>query len=792
MRVTEMHDVIIDDTRTSLAATADKKIRETKPKKKRSFSVYLIDWVEKALIMACLVSIDFLIFAGAGSYKMFGSMSFLNPEIWYILAGIFALSIFLMYILSFSSFFQNLLVSAVVVLFVIVMMNQFAAFDKNSMLSSLAATYISQDIGLLFNYVSHIVISIVIGVLFFLFMNFASKKTIAWFVLFLLIVMFVVVLGQYRSEKGNLKYNIVKEDVMTVNGKPGKRFIFIGLPTVGSYNYLNDVAKNLQKSHSEYESLRKTLDIMLGFYSKNNFILYPHAYVNDVDANTNWGQILNANSNKKAIEYTQKNISVDKFWKFSYLSPKYLFLKENKLFDTFKRAKFGINAYQTGGVEMCKVNNEIAVNRCVEKNGLPIDFDGINVGDEQKVQILLAQWLESTGLFEDFSFSYNLLRPFTNVETLPMVGISYRNIDVKNSLDVLDMLISDVEKDTGNKAYFVDLNLPGNTFIYDEFCQIKPIEKWQNKKDLPWVKKIGDKEKRLAYSNQLRCVFGALEKFMARLEQSEVGQKSVVVIQGVSGINGMSPATDRNFINDLKNKKYVDMAIKDPLKNEFKVKYDICSTPNILKQYLYRKGECPELKEFNLHVDAARDLANSLHNLKVTPELLASAQKSFSDWYELWQKAQPGSVLRAKTLLPVKATVENAEVKEKAEKPKAEDISNAEVDELGNVGDSKEETLDKAAEPTEKEETNDVIPETKIEEVKIMDKEIQDQPEAKVEKLPAKIELEAGEKAPESKAIEKTPEQEAAQAAAEALVSVPAQVANDNVIPLENGAKKAE
>lgn len=44
-----MHDVIIDDTRTSLAATTanDLKAKENKTKKKkRSFSIYLLDWVE--------------------------------------------------------------------------------------------------------------------------------------------------------------------------------------------------------------------------------------------------------------------------------------------------------------------------------------------------------------------------------------------------------------------------------------------------------------------------------------------------------------------------------------------------------------------------------------------------------------------------------------------------------------------------------------------------------------------------------------------------------------------------
>ena len=99
-----MHDVIIDDTKSSFAAVNSVQ-RERKPQKKRSFSGYLVDWVEKALIIACLISIDFLAFAGAGSYQMFDHSTFLTLEVWYIIAGIFAASVLLMYILSFSSFF---------------------------------------------------------------------------------------------------------------------------------------------------------------------------------------------------------------------------------------------------------------------------------------------------------------------------------------------------------------------------------------------------------------------------------------------------------------------------------------------------------------------------------------------------------------------------------------------------------------------------------------------------------------------------------------------------------------
>lgn len=801
-----MHDVIIDDTKTSMAVTADKNYRTVKkPKKRRSFSVYLIDWVEKAMIIACLLSIDFLVFAGAGSYNMFSSMTFFTPEVLYILIGIFVFSIALMYIVSFSSFFQNLLTAGAVGLFVIIMLNQFAAFDKNSMLSRLAATYISQDLGLLFNYVSHLVVAGVIGFIFFLFVTYASKKVIAYFVFLLMLCMGGVVLTQFMDSGEHAKFKVVKDDVIIPNAKPGKKFVYIALPTVGSYNYLNDVAAKVQKKSQEYDSLRETLDIMLGFYGKNNFTLYPHTYVNDLDPANNIAQALNNNNSKSLNEYLLSNISVSSFWKFNNLTTKYVYLKENKLFDTFKRAKYGINAYQSGGIEMCYVNNEMVVDRCVEKNGLPIDFDGMNLSQKEKIEVLMAQWLESWGLFDDFAYSYNILRPFIDVETFPMIGVSYKNIDVKNSLDMLDILEKDIAKDNGNKAYFVSLNIPSNTFIYDEFCNVKPIDKWQNKKDLAWVKKVSDKNKRQAYADQLRCVYGRLQRFIDYLNNSPSAQKTVVVIQGVSGINGMTSLAGKNFIEELKNQKYVDMAIRDPLRKNFRVRYDICSAPNVLKQYLYRKGKCPELKEFNLHIDVLNELRASLNTLNLDEKTVDNAIVKFDEWYQQWMKARNLTPYAKEE--KVSAAEEGAVKSEQpetvpAEEKTQEETKGVEVQEVPAAAENEAQAQSVSEENAA--ENADEVPaaaDVVVGKAKLMSNEIAEEPEAKVEKLNIPVEgkkTEVKETVTEVPAadinssdklnivIDNVPLSPQAPASVSSPAPVPA-AANDN-IPLENSA----
>ena len=94
-----MHDVIIDDTQNCFVATTqmeerkEKLKKEAKPKRKERLAPYLIDWLEKALVIASLISLNFLIYVGAGSYDMFSSYTILTPEVWYILSGIIIFSI---------------------------------------------------------------------------------------------------------------------------------------------------------------------------------------------------------------------------------------------------------------------------------------------------------------------------------------------------------------------------------------------------------------------------------------------------------------------------------------------------------------------------------------------------------------------------------------------------------------------------------------------------------------------------------------------------------------------------
>ena len=711
-----MHDVIIDDTQNCFVATTqmeerkEKLKKEAKPKRKERLAPYLIDWLEKALVIASLISLNFLIYVGAGSYDMFSSYTILTPEVWYILSGIIIFSILIIYCVSFFKLLQNLLVAAVAYYFVIAMLNQFAVFDKSTMLAGLTATYISQDLGILLSYVSHIVVALVIAGVVFLFMAFASKLKIFWFLVALICINILVIFSQLIDANEHQKFNVLKEEVINAKAKSDKKFIYIGLQGLGSYAYLDKLAEDLPKDSPELPEIKKTQDIMLGFYAHNNFIFYPQSYVEHEDAAQNYAKILNSSSSKTEDEYLLKNVYPESFWKFNRLNEKHIYLKESRLYDAFKKSKFSINAYQSSDIELCKINNEMAVHRCVERNASPIDFDNMNISAFQKTKIIMAQWLESMQIFDDFSIFYKILRPISDADTMPLVGMSYKDIDIKNSADVLDLVVDDLNKTNGNTAYFINMDLPHESYIFDEFCQVKPTDAWSNKKDLEWSQGVSTDKKRKAYMQQVRCLYGKLQKFVDNVNAKTKQRDTVIFIQGLSGLNGLSaPKQEQLFLDEFMNKNFVDSAVKDPLKKDFQIKIENCSASDILNQYLYRRKQC---QEFNLNIEEnlKKKILEQLHTYTISTEATEKAKKDFADWYKIWQEKQGKTIQKASSPKVEK----KAETKVKKSE-KGEEIPNKNVEKAPEVAKNIPEEKEEAVKPLSQAIKEETVQEKKVE-----------------------------------------------------------------------------
>ena len=125
---------------------------------------------------------------------------------------------------------------------------------------------------------------------------------------------------------------------------------------------------------------------------------------------------------------------------------------------------------------------------------------------------------------------------------------------------------------------------------------------------------------------------------MDYLKKSGVLDKSVVVIQGLSGADDLKNVTERQFIPDFKNKKLVTMAIRDPLKKQFTVGEEVCMAADILNQYLFKRGKCSEMNGLELHSGAKKELKGMLGRYKITQKAAQDAIRHFTDWHKLWNK----------------------------------------------------------------------------------------------------------------------------------------------------------
>lgn len=133
---------------------------------------------------------------------------------------------------------------------------------------------------------------------------------------------------------------------------------------------------------------------------------------------------------------------------------------------------------------------------------------------------MLVQWLNSFHLSSDWSTLYGALNGFISAEKTPIIGIPYDYLYVVNSFKTLDVVLNDIANDKGNRAYFVFMDLPSDMYVYDEFCRVKPQDKWLAMDNYKWVSNKNLFAKRQAYQEQFSCMLGSLEQFMQKLNES--------------------------------------------------------------------------------------------------------------------------------------------------------------------------------------------------------------------------------------------------------------------------------
>lgn len=599
-----------------------------KDRKPRSFLEYFIDWLVKGLFISFIISINFVLFASSANYSLVAEGFGVVPNILIPITCIFGVSLGLMFLISFSEFLENLLVSLVVGIFVFATINQFMILSSESFLYSLLYDTVSPDFAMNFINNSDVLVAVCAFVLTFILLLMFSKK-IAILATFCVAVIFcAIVADEYINQRQKNEFLTVYSKSTPISEEDeGNKFVYIMLPNATSYRHLID----LEEEGIATEEVQKTKDTILGFLANNNFMLFANAYIENDDPYMNIVDQFNILSNKKNEENILNMVEFEGIMKFKNRNDKHVFLEGNELFDKFKNANYKINVYQSRGIEFCRSNNKVVVDKCVEKQNRPFNFDSMKLSEASKTKLLLLQWVHSTKLFKDLSFLYHICGLIVNPDKIGMVGISYDNLEVINSIKTFDVILNDMLKEQNNTTYFALVDMPGEMYVYDENCNIKPSHDWLSKENLPWVKTPNLSSRRKAYMEQTRCLYGKLQNFMDKLKSSDIDDKTVVIIQGISGFD--KNVDTKNFISDFYTNQAVTMAIREPKKKDFHIDYNICPVSSFLIKYLYGKNPC---KSMDLSQSYKDEMVRDSYKSIIKDKDINDAKVNFSTWYSKW------------------------------------------------------------------------------------------------------------------------------------------------------------
>ncbi|MCQ2735045.1 MAG: hypothetical protein MJ212_03750 [Alphaproteobacteria bacterium] len=577
----------------------------------KGININLIEGILIFLFIFFLSATDFILFAGSGNLKVFNNSIFPIPEVSLVLLFLAVIVSLLVYFLHKYRTLRYIVAALFSLGFILILFNQFSQAVQNINIGN-----------------NVIPLYIVLGFVFcgITFAVLAQNRLIYKILsVFLIVIMFFNVYWEYMHTT-NTEYEYL-ESHNTQKNFPfkGKRFIYFMFPNLVSYQYLSTI------SGMEAD---KTQKIMQGFLQKNKFKLYTKAYNLSENYLDNMISNLNPSSEENNEKHILKNKILHEYWRFHNLNNEYIYLKNNELYDIFHKNNFQVSAYKSRDFDMCHSKHKYNVNRCMEKINKPTNIYDIK-SPVEKAKILFIEWLSSFNIFNNMTFAYNLLNIFVNVDNMPLIGVNYNNLYVVNSVKTFDVLLQNVREDSGKQAYFVFIDMPSDMYIYDEFCHIKPRDKWLNMVNLPWIKNDYTEKRQQAYLQQTRCLFGKLEYFISQLKQENLLDNTVVIMQGISGVNNFKyyAAENENIKNNFMTNNVVTMAIYSKHNKNFSTDDKICSTKGILGEYLYKTTRCHKFN-VNIHHKIMQEIDRDLDYLSAN--LHKDMIPMFNKWYKKW------------------------------------------------------------------------------------------------------------------------------------------------------------
>ena len=627
-----MEDIIIDDRRqvSAKALNREKKAAQARGRY-RSFGQYVADVLIKGLIVAALAALDFVLFAKSGSYSIFTDAQTINIESLYLISGLAILFFLINFLLSFSRFLQNLWVAVVSALFLLAIMNQFALFDKGSILANSFSSILTAEALEYFNYYSHIILAVAAGLVVLVFTTFAGRMTQTYILGILLFIFGWNFLENYFNPTATQFKTLYDNPTVNVaENKSDQRFIYIAMPGLTSVDVLNGFSTGTPAA-KQSTSVKTAIDAMLGFYTQNNFTLYANAYTSTSYPFLNLVTAFNPSDHKENYaDYTLSNVLLRSYWNFDELHTPMLYLKSNKMFNHFRKDDYQLKVYENHGVETCYVNNEIAVSKCIKSSNLPFAMDDMNLTAMQKGILLFDQWLESTGLVADINQVNSVLQLVLSSQNFPAADFNYQQFSIVNSFKTLDVMAHEIDRDEGKNAYFAIIDMPADLYIYDSDCKIKPISRWIS------ADSTNAQQKKDAYAEQITCMIGQLENFIQNLTNSGAMRDTTIVIHGLNTPKRMTAVTAEPF-EDIVNRT-VSFAIYRPSNDQPSINNEVCNVDNIINSLIKKDAACQPYDDMGFANQIKDELNRKFAQIAITDKQIKSALPEFFKWYDDWAK----------------------------------------------------------------------------------------------------------------------------------------------------------
>ncbi len=623
-----MDDIHLDDPRKFSA----KQIKAAKLKAgdRRSLWQYLFDLLVKTLICATLIALDFTLFANSGSYNLFSSGMLPNMEVEFIYVGILGLSFVLMFIASFFRWLENMVLAACFALMTVAIVNQFAVFEKKSVLLVLFNGVFSDTINMMLYEYALWIVGGLAYILFWIVLKILSRSFLFYFMLLLLALLGWILSESYLNT--SLQYFRTTGSAPTLRSETaGDNLVFLSFNSLTSPNNL----KNMYQTSKQHMNIMGSFNNALGFYSSNNFTLYPNALVqNPQQPFMNLIAAYNPDSGEDVSTHLMSSVVRNQYFDFKTLQKDRLYLKDSSLYDMLRKDKYTIHVYQTRDVDTCYLDNKLVTSDCKEKINTPISFANTQFNVMEKTVLLVGQWLNSTGFVPSLNPLLKMVEYVFYHPALKPLGFDINNLYALNSFKVLDLIAEKMDQQNGKQAYFAVIDLPSETYIYDEFCQLKPMSDWVSEETQPFYRVSVD-NRRSSYADQVSCLYGYLEKFMRQLEGKGLLEDTTIVIEGLN-VPLQLTKMQRDYYRQLQETAQVTLAIRPANAKKANFDYSVCSVDEILNSYFFTHKSCTEFGQLKTTDKNMAQIKKMIEEDKYKNHMITTAQNSFRQWFSAW------------------------------------------------------------------------------------------------------------------------------------------------------------